>query len=409
MRPDQRDAGRRPHPAKHVGDPNLRPLAQPEETLAVVRHVAQQLRRLEPVTERVAQVLQIGDAQLQALLIEEVERSAQERREAETEHRARVAVQRRADYPFGERPGRLVDERPEQATPDQGGRHVTPAVSAQQRVDVRVDAAGLTPLVYVETAAAFASEQARFEQRSSSAQLQAPLGEQGCQHLVDAAGHVQAVLIDQFQRPDGEACVTHDLVYELDPGAFPDQLQRLADVGRQHPVDIETRPVLHDDHALALSEADVHGGLQGSFGCRLRPDDLEQRHLLHRREVVHADYVAGPAGTSGDFADGDRAGVAGEHVLVTGDGFHLGEHRLLQFQLLGYRFDGEVGSGSVAERAGQPDPFEDAVAFERGQAAADAPGQVAVDGAPAFAREFKRAVVQQYRQAGGRGTYLGDA
>ena len=52
-------------------------------------------------------------------------------------------------------------------------------------------------------------------------------------------------------------------------------------------------------HRLALLDADVDGRGDDLLGGALVRDDLQQRHLVDRREVVHAHDVLGPRGLVG--------------------------------------------------------------------------------------------------------------
>ncbi len=59
-------------------------------------------------------------------------------------------------------------------------------------------------------------------------------------------------------------------------------------IRRQRARRVKPRPVVHHDHGLAELLAVGHRG-HGRLGRRHgRHDDLEQRHLVHRREEVHA-------------------------------------------------------------------------------------------------------------------------
>lgn len=66
-------------------------------------------------------------------------------------------------------------------------------------------------------------------------------------------------------------------------------------IGKRFAVSIISELLSHPnyDDNLALFEADTDGGGQGVFRCLVCGDDLQQLHLVHRGEVVHADHLHG--------------------------------------------------------------------------------------------------------------------
>ena len=63
-------------------------------------------------------------------------------------------------------------------------------------------------------------------------------------------------------------------------------------------------------------------------------DDLEERHDLRRREVVHADDVLRALGLCGDVANREGGGVGRDDGVIRADRLHLLNDRVLDAKLL---------------------------------------------------------------------------
>ena len=73
----------------------------------------------------------------------------------------------------------------------------------------------------------------------------------------------------------------------------------------QTTIHIEARYVLHLDASFALLGAHLQRCCLGSVRSPAMWDDLQQRHLGHWREVVHADDLFGSLGALSNVGDGD--------------------------------------------------------------------------------------------------------
>src|SRR5207249_739227 len=107
-------AGRRCRCRSSRSDPG--PLVMERGAAPGVVH--EDLRRTEALAVMRGQPLQHLRREARAELVEIAERPAAERREAETEDRADVAVAGRAQYAFLQTPGRLVEEREDEPVLD---------------------------------------------------------------------------------------------------------------------------------------------------------------------------------------------------------------------------------------------------------------------------------------------------
>ncbi len=130
-------------------------------------------------------------------------------------------------------------------------------------------------------------------------------------------------------------------------------MHHLGSVGSQGARCVEAGSVADNDHRLPLAPADFHGQGDGLVGRLLGDDHLEQRHLLDRREVVHADDIARPPRLRGDVGDGDRRGIGGEDRLAAGRIFDRGKDRLLQGEVLKDGLDDEAGALHVGDLGGR--------------------------------------------------------
>ncbi len=104
---------------------------------------------------------------------------------------------------------------------------------------------------------------------------------------------------------------------------------------------------------------DVRGHL-GRGDHRL--DHLDQRHDRRRVEEVHADDAVRAVGGDGDLGDRQRRGVRDQDRLGRADPVQLSEDRLLEFQVLGHRLDGEIHVVQRLESDRERDPAEQGVA-----------------------------------------------
>ena len=91
--------------------------------------------------------------------------------------------------------------------------------------------------------------------------------------------------------PTGNPPLHHRVVDELDVDALGKEIAHLVHVWGQRAIGVEAGSVVHDDHGLSLPLPELDARRRHPVGSLIGRDDLEQRHLLDRREVVHADDV----------------------------------------------------------------------------------------------------------------------
>ena len=160
-------------------------------------------------------------------------------------------------------------------------------------------------------------------------------------------GDVDAYLVEERDGADGPAKVHLGLV-ELDRvDALLDARESLHRHWAERAVDVETGDVLHRDHGLPLTDADVDGGRGHGLGRLVVRDHLEQLHHLRRREVVHAHDVLRALGLGGDVANGQSRRVGRDDGVLWADGLHLLNDGVLDAELLEDSLDHQVGVGKV--------------------------------------------------------------
>ncbi len=107
----------------------------------------------------------------------------------------------------------------------------------------------------------------------------------------------------------------------------------------------------------------IEGGLRGLEAA----DDLDELHDRDWIEEVHADDLLGALGLSGEFGDGDGAGVGGEDDLGFQGVVEIPEEGGLYLEALGGGLDGEVGGGEVADVGGGGDAGASFVGLQLGE------------------------------------------
>mmetsp|Transcript_15526 Transcript_15526/g.24160 ORF Transcript_15526/g.24160 Transcript_15526/m.24160 type:complete len:323 (+) Transcript_15526:47-1015(+) len=125
------------------------------------------------------------------------------------------------------------------------------------------------------------------------------------QILVQVHGNLNSNLVGKDHGSNGHAEGLHGLVELHVVVDLESQSHALIDVGAKAPVNVESRHILADHGHLALLQGQLHGsgGNNGVGACV--GDDLNELHLRHRREVMHAHDVLRALGILGDLADGE--------------------------------------------------------------------------------------------------------
>ncbi len=212
--------------------------------------------------------------------IEVPERAAAERGEPESEHRADVSVARGTQDTIVEGVNGLVEHPQDESLLDLIGGHVIRLGVADEGVDLVGRALLLPVRVSVESASVLPSLSAvgdeRVQDRSGREPSTRGLGE----YLPGFRGDLEADLVIQGDRSDGEAPVGHRVIDVLDFHALLEEKRGLVHVRAEDPVHVETGRVVDDDRRLP----DPFGvGVTGRRRPRRgigRHDDLDERHLL---------------------------------------------------------------------------------------------------------------------------------
>ena len=83
---------------------------------------------------------------------------------------------------------------------------------------------------------------------------------------------------------------------------------------------------LNDDGGLALLDSEVEDGSGSLRRGALVRDDLQERHLVDRGEVVQAHNVLGALAGLGKLGNGDGRRVAGDDAVRRHDRLHGADH-----------------------------------------------------------------------------------
>ena len=135
------------------------------------------------------------------------------------------------------------------------------------------------------------------------------------------------------------------------------------DVGLAHviadaAVDVEAAAVVDDDRRLLDRADEIHRSRQRLRAGLLAHDDLDQHHLLDRREEMHADEILGLQRGLGERGDRQRRGVAGEDDLGAEHGLRLLRRLGLDRAILEHRLDDEVAALEIGVVGGRLDARE---------------------------------------------------
>ncbi len=121
----------------------------------------------------------------------------------------------------------------------------------------------------------------------------------------------------------------------------------LGDARVEDPVDDEARNLGAGDRLLANRLGEGDGGGDGLRRGLLALDDLDQRHDRGRVEVVEADDLLRPQRRFADLGDRQRRGVRRQDRVAGRGGVELGEHGLLDLDLLRHGLDHEIDVAEV--------------------------------------------------------------
>ncbi len=297
---------------------------------------------------------------------------APKRRKAQPEDRADVTVARRAHDALAEAAQGLVDELQRAAHLHLFERHrARPGLDPEQPIETRVDRLAFCAGKRVATPRGAGGLAVEVDAAPVLAPL-APVGREardrgrrrhalaeGLDHdEADVRGDVDAHLVEQGQGPDGPAPEHEGAVDLGDRHALGDEEGGFVQVGAEDAARVETDAVVDDDDGLALPLAERHGGRHRGGRTRRGADDLEQRHFVHRAEIMHPHDVLGAAGAGGDLRDGQRRGVRGEDGVGAGNRLDLGEHATLEGEVFEDRLDDDVGAREARVVGRGRDPAE---------------------------------------------------
>ena len=250
----------------------------------------------------------------------------------------------------------LVDHQQRQSFLDLHRIDRSSRFATQQVVDLRVDLfLCLVRLrVEVETAPVFAPVEARVIQlRHRARAFETAVGKGTTEVLCDVSADVDPDLVHEGERPNRVAEIPHRPIHVLDPGTLLHQEHRLVEVGRKDAGGVEAGAVFDHDAGLALGGAEGVGGGSGPRGSLFGDDNLEQRHLRHRREIVHPDHPLGVTRLSRDFTDRQGGGVGGEDRVIGHSLLDLGQNPSFELEIFEDRLDHEISSFEVVDLSGQ--------------------------------------------------------
>ena len=177
--------------------------------------------------------------------------------------------------------------------------------------------------------------------------------------LADTPPENQAHLVGQGQRRRRVAGLQPGLLDRRGRAPLVQHRNHLVDKGSDDPRREESSAVVDHDRKLLDLQGDVDGSGQRGVGRLLADDDLQQLHLVDRREEVHADEVLGTGHALGKTRHRKSRGVRGEERVIGQQRLDLGVDVLLQRHVLEDGLDHEVGALGVRERVGRKNAVED--------------------------------------------------
>ena len=184
--------------------------------------------------------------------------------------------------------------------------------------------------------------------------------------LVDLLRQGQRQFVEQLQGTGGVPGLQCRLFHAGRLHAFADGGDRLGDEGADDPGGEESAGVVDDDRSLPDLLHEVEGAGEDLVGGVLTADDLDQRHLVGRREEVDADEVLVAGDALGQVGDRQGRGVRTEHRIGFDDVLDLLEHLLLEIDGFEDRLDDEVDTGEILGRGARGDPVEDSLRLRLG-------------------------------------------
>ena len=234
----------------------------------------------------------------------------------------------------------------------------------------------------------------------------------------DVQDGVQAEQVDEVVGPDRDDARGADAGVDLLDRQLLGLLLApdLGDARVEDPVDDEAGDLGAGDRLLADRLRERDGRADGLGRGLLALDDLDQRHDRGRVEVVEADDLLGAQRRFADLGDRQRGGVRGEDRVAGRGGVELGEHGLLDRDLLRHGLDHEVDVAEVRVGGRAGDAAEHLVDLRLAlllrelallDELADLPGADAQGLVEAGLHERVVDVLQHHRDPGGRDR-LGD-
>src|ERR1044071_7577726 len=92
---------------------------------------------------------------------------------------------------------------------------------------------------------------------------------------------------------------------------------------------IEANTIIDYDRCLAVAFGHFNHSSHGFGRSLLSYDDLNERHLMNRREEVHAEEAIRPLGYLRKISDRDHGSVGSEYSSLRHHGFRLFDHLML--------------------------------------------------------------------------------
>jgi hypothetical protein len=145
--------------------------------------------------------------------------------------------------------------------------------------------------------------------------------------LPGLARQLHADLVVHLQGADGHAYGLAHVVDEHRVQTLAEQAHALVEVGAEGARGEEAEGIVDDDRCLADLLRVVEGLRQGLVRGLLAHDDLDQGHLVDRREKVDADEVLGPAAGLGELRDRQRRGIRAPGTALGQLALELPGHR----------------------------------------------------------------------------------
>ena len=171
------------------------------------------------------------------------------------------------------------------------------------------------------------------------------IAHRGLCRLGNLHAQIDRGFIDQLQRPQRHAHQLCGIFNQRRFHTFGDHADAFVDIGNDAAVGVEEAGIVDDDGRLADLAHEIQRLCHCAIPRGLAPDDLDQHHLVDRREEMDADELLGPLAGLGQTTDRQGRGIGGKDAVGSNGGLDAGRHLGLHLGVFEHRFHDQVAAG----------------------------------------------------------------